>query len=126
MLQVIDKCKRCGESLELNSVLQSKNFMKDGKSIRLTYFDCPRCGERCFVQIDDDTSLAMLDSVRKTFVKFTYRKKRGKKIPKKENSKFAEARANLGLYRTNLMKEYTGKTVCDNENNREYILRFFV
>ena len=125
-MQVTDKCKRCGESLELNNILQSKNFMKDGKSIRLTYFDCPKCGERCFVQIDDDTSLAMLDSVRKTFVKFAYRKKRGKKISQKENSKFTEARANLGVYRTNLMKAYTGKTIYDDGDGKEYTLRFFV
>lgn len=125
-MQVVDKCKCCGESLELNNILQNKNFMKDGKSIQLTYFDCPKCGERCFVQIDDDTSLAMLDSVRKTFVKFAYRKKRGKKISKKENSKFAEARANLGVYRTNLMKEYTGKTIYDDGEGKEYTLRFFV
>ena len=125
-MQVVEKCKHCGESLELNNILQNKNFIKDGKSIRLTYFDCPKCGERCFVQIDDDTSLAMLDSVKKTFIKFTYRKKRGKKISQKENSKFAEARANLGIYRTNLMKEYTGKTIYDDGNNKEYVLRFFV
>lgn len=125
-MQVVDKCKRCGESFELNNILQSKNFMKEGKSIRLTYFDCPKCGERCFVQIDDDTSLAMLDSVKKTFVKLVYRKKRGKKISQKENSKFAEARANLGVYRTNLMKEYTGKFVYDSDNGKPYELRFFV
>lgn len=125
-MQVVDKCKCCGESLELNNILQNKNFMKDGKSIHLMYFDCPKCGERCFVQIDDETSLAMLDSVKKTFVKLAYRKKKGKKIPKKENSKFAEARANLGVYRTNLMKEYTGKTIYDDGNGKEYVLRFFV
>lgn len=125
-MQVVNKCKRCGEPLELNNILQNKNFMKDGKSIRLTYFDCPKCGERCFVQIDDDASLAMLDSIKKTFVKLAYRKKQGKKISRKENSKFAEARANLGVYRTNLMKEYTGKSVYDEENHVEYILRFFI
>ena len=78
-MQVIEKCKRCGESLELNSILQNKNFLKDGKSILLTYFDCPKCGERCFVQIDDNNSLAMLDSVKKTFIQFAHRKRQGKK-----------------------------------------------
>ena len=125
-MQVVEKCKCCGESLNLNDILQNKNFMKDGKSIRLTYFDCPKCGERCFVQIDDDTSLAMLDSIKKTFVKLMYRRKQGKKIPKKENSKFTEARANLSMYRANLMKEYTDKTVYDSDNGKEYTLRFFV
>lgn len=126
MQQVIEKCKCCGKSLELNSILQNKNFMKDGKSIRLTYFDCPECGERCFVQIDDDTSLAMLDSVKKTFIKFAYRKKQGKRISTKENSKFVEARANLSMCRTNLMKMYTDKTIYDEDTHKEYVLRFFV
>lgn len=126
MQQSIEKCKRCDRPIELNSALRNKNFMKDGKSILLTYFDCPSCGERCFVQIDDNTSLAMLDSVKKTFIKFAYRKKQGKRISKKENSKFVEARANLGAYRTNLMKMYTGKTVYDEDNHTEYVLRFFV
>ena len=125
-MQVVDKCKRCGESLEVNKIVQNKNFMKDGKSIRLTYFDCPKCSERCFVQIDDDTSLAKLDSVRKTFMHFMFKKQSGKKISKKENSSFAEARADLGTYRTNLMKEYAGKEVYDDANGKEYTLRFFV
>lgn len=125
-MQFIEKCKHCNESFELNNVLQNKKFMKDGKSICLTYFDCPKCGERCFVQIDDDISLAMLDSVKKTFIKFAYRKKRGKKISQKENSKFAEARANLSEYRMNLMKEHTGKFVYDSDNGKPYELRFFI
>lgn len=125
-MEVVDKCKKCGEPIQVNKALKNKNFLKDGKSIRLTYFDCPKCGERHFVQIDDETSLAMFDSARKTFVNLMCRKQNGKKISKKENSKFAEARANLGIYRANLMKEYTGKTVYDDEKHVEYVLRFFV
>lgn len=125
-MEVVDKCKKCGESIKLNEVLQNKKFLKDGKSIWLTYFDCQKCGERCFVQIDDETSLAMLDSVKRTFVKFSFKRKQGKRISKKENSKFAEARADLGVYRNNLMKLYTDQTVYDEENHTEYVLRFFV
>lgn len=126
MQQFVEKCKKCNELLVLNDVLTNKNFMKDGKSICLTYYDCPKCGERYFVQIDDETSLSMLDSIKKTFIKLAYRKKCGKKVSKKENTKFAEARADLGKYRTNLMKIYTGKTVYDEESSKEYVLRFFV
>ena len=68
----------------------------------------------------------MLDSVKKVFIKLAFKKKQGKKISKKENSKFAEARANLGEYRTNLMKEYTGKTIYDEDTKTEYVLRFFI
>ena len=125
-MQFIETCKHCGRSLELNDVLQNKKFMKDGKSIQLTYYDCQHCGERIFVQIDDDTSLAMLDSIKKTFTRFIFRKRNGKKISGKENSKFAEARAALVRYRADLMREYTGKSVHDEENKAEYVLRFFV
>ena len=126
MQQFAETCKKCNTMLILNDVLTNKNFMKDGKSICLTYYDCPNCGERFFVQIDDKTSLAMLDSIKKTFIKLAYRKKCGKKISNKENTKFAEARANLSKYRTNLMKIYTDKTIYDEENHREYVLRFFI
>lgn len=125
-VQVVEKCKGCDEMLTLNDIVTNKNFMKDGKSICLTYYDCPKCGMRHFVQIDDETSLSMLDSVKKTFVKLAYRKKCGKKIKQKENTKFAEARANLGKYRIKLMEMYTGKTVYDEETGKEYVLRFFV
>ena len=125
-MQFVDECKKCGEFLKVDELLQKKEFVKDGKSIYLIYFDCPKCDERCFVQIDDDTSLAMLDSVKRTFVKFARRKRQGKSISKKENSKFAEARANLSVYRTNLMKEYTGKVIYDEYNGAEYTLRFFI
>lgn len=126
------ECEDCKEKFPVtqdqapNSLTHKKEFISNGQSIFLTYYDCPHCGKRHFVQIDDDYSLAMLDSVKKTFVKFTYRRKKGKRISKKENSKFVEARADLGKYRMNLMKTYSGKVAYDKENLTQCVLRFSV
>jgi hypothetical protein len=53
------------------------------------------------------------------------KRQKGKTISKKQSDKFKKARQHLSVYRTNLMKEFTGKTVID-ESGIEYILRFSV
>lgn len=125
-MQFVEKCVKCDTVIDVGISLKNKNFNKDGKTICLTYFDCPKCGERKFVQIDDETSLAMLDSVKKTFIRFACRKRRGKKIPRIENNRFEEARSRLSTYRFDLMQQFAGKVIYDEDNGNEYTLRFFV
>lgn len=103
-----------------------KEFIVNGKSIFLTYYDCPSCGRRHFVQIDDATSLTKLREVTKQFVRLSAMRHKGKDIPQKQSAKFKKARQNLSDYRMNLMKEFTGKLVHDNETDSDVVLRFSV
>ena len=90
----------------------------------MTYYDCPRCGRRHFVQIDNFQSLNMFKSVSRQFIKLSKLKRKGKSIPKNQSDKFKKDRNNLLLYRNKLMQEYTGKLIHDNNTDEDFELRF--
>lgn len=113
-------------SLTHKSLIHKKEYKLNGQSIFLTYYDCPKCGRRHYVQIDDAVSLNKLKEVSKQFVKLAAAKKEGKEISQKQSAKFKKARQNLSDYRMKLMKEYTGKLLHDNETDSDFVLRFSV
>lgn len=128
------ECEDCKEKFPItqdqgpNSLTHKKEFDVNGKSIFLTYYDCPSCGRRHFVQIDDKYSLGELMKVKRMFIKLSVMKREGKEISRKQSAKFKKARQHLSDYRTNLMKEYTGKLIRNNETDagNEMELRFSV
>lgn len=126
------ECENCKKRFSIienqaaNSLTHKKEYKLNGQSIFLTYYDCPKCGRRHYVQIDDAVSLNKLKEVSKQFVKLAIAKKKDKEIPQKQSAKFKKARQNLSDYRMKLMKEYTGKLLHDNETDSDFILRFSV
>lgn len=131
-MSLLVECEDCHEKFsvasgeEIQSVTHKREFVVDGQSIFLTYYDCPKCGRRHYVQIDDKRSLDMLKEVIRQFVRLSVKKKQDKEIPQKQSAKFKKARQNLSDYRMNLMKEYTGKLLHDNETDSDFELRFSV
>lgn len=125
------ECEDCKQKFPVtqdqasNSLTHKKEYKSNGQSIFLTYYDCPKCGRRHYVQIDDAASLNKLKEVSRQFVKLAVLKKSGKEIPQKQSAKFKKARQNLSDYRMNLMKEYTGKLLHDNETDSDFVLRRF-
>lgn len=109
-----------------NSLTHKKEYKVNGKSIYLTYYDCPHCGKRHFVQIDDENSMKMLEDTKKQFIKLSVKRRKGKTISKRQSEKFKKSRQHLSEYRTNLMKDFTGKFIVDNETGAEIELRFSV
>ena len=126
-LNFVAECEDCKQKFEvLNNVTHKKEFNINGKSIFLTYYDCPSCGRRHYAQIDDMISLDKLKEVQMMFIKLSAMKQKGKEISKKQSVKFKKARQHLSDYRINLMKEYTGKLIRNNETDSEFVLRFSV
>lgn len=131
-MNLLVECENCKEKFnitsgnEQNTITHKKEFSVNGKSIFLTYYDCPSCGRRHFVQIDNDITLRKLRNVSKQFAKLTTIKCKGKQISKEQSEKFKKARKNLMESRTVLMKEYTGKLIHDNETDSDFILRFSI
>ena len=131
-MSLLVECEDCKEKFRIttgnaaNAVTHKKEFNINGRSIFLTYYDCPKCGRRHYVQIDDKRSLDMLKEVIRQFVRLSVKKKQDKEIPQKQSAKFKKARQNLSDYRMNLMKEYTGKLLHDNETDSDFELRFSV
>ena len=131
-MSLLVECEDCKEKFQIttdnavNTVTHKKEFNVNGQSIFLTYYDCPKCGRRHYVQIDNATSLNKYKEVSRQFIKLAVAKKRGKEIPQKQSAKFKKARQHLSDYRMNLMKQYTGKLIHDNETDSDFVLRFSV
>lgn len=126
------ECEDCKGTFNLSfdehnrNVNYRKEFNVNGKSIFLTYYDCPSCGRRHFVQIDDATSIEKFERIKKMFIKLAVMKHKGEEIPKKQSAKFKNARQDLSDYRIKLMKEYTGKLIRNNETESDFELRFSI
>lgn len=123
------ECQRCTTKIKLDkNVVQYQKEFKDesGQSIYLTYYDCPSCGRRHWVQIDDSRSMLMLKEHQKQFVRLSKQKTYGKTIPRKQSAKFVKNQKDLSNYRIKLMKEFTGKTVTNQETGEQYILEFSI
>lgn len=122
------ECEDCKSKFEISSdrVNHKKEFNVNGKSIFLTYYDCPSCGRRHFVQIDDAMSLSKLREAKSMFIRLSIAREKGKDIPQKQSVKFKKARKNLSEYRFKLMKEYSDKLIHDSESNSDFILRFSI
>lgn len=131
-LSFLAKCEECGQGFEVTpQILKNKKFdfkeeNTEGKSIWITYYDCPNCGKTHMVQVDDEKSKQMLTKVSIMFAQLTVAKRKGKKISKKTSGKFEKARNDLSSYRKALMKELTGKHVYDDEAGCFWELRFSV
>lgn len=123
---LVFECEDCKERVHAtNAVKHKKEFLSNGQSIFLTYYDCPNCGKRHFVQIDDKNSMQELVRVTTEFYRLAAMRKKGKEIPKRQSEKFKKARQHLSDYRTNLMKEFTGKKAVD-VTGISYELRFSI
>ena len=131
-MSLMVECEDCKTKFEItseevaHSVTHKKEFHVNGQSIFLTYYDCPSCGRRHYVQIDNSTSLVKLREVTSMFTKMSIAKKNGKQVSEKQLAKFKKTRQNLSDYRTKLMKEYTGKLIHNDETDSDFVLRFSV
>ena len=71
IVQVQIACEECKNVISVRSPKikhKQRLDMNDGRSIFITYFDCPSCGKCNVVQVDDKDTLELLDKVTKLFV----------------------------------------------------------
>lgn len=99
---------------------------KDGQSIFITYFDCPSCKERHYVQIDDQKSRKLKKETQRWFVKLSAMRNKNKQISKQQQDKFKKLRNDLSNSRLELMKQYEGSIVTDTETGKAIELNFTV
>lgn len=118
-------CQRCKEAFSVSeeNLVYQKEFVYDGQSIFLTYFDCPKCGRRHFVQIDDQKSKELLERCKRDFVSMSISKSKGQ-IKKNRKKKFDAERKYLSEFRNKLAKEYSGRQVVDLETGNTFVLLF--
>lgn len=131
-LTLMVECEDClykfpiGLGVEANDVQYKKKYVVNRQSIYLTYYDCPKCGRRHFVQIDNDYTLSLLYTVAKQFAKLSATKKQDKAVSQKQLDKFKRTQKYLADGRRNLMKKYTGVSVHDEATDSDFVLRFSV
>ncbi len=122
------KCEDCNKEFTVTATgdvkVQRKEFEINGENVMLTYYDCPNCGKRHFVQVDDDKSLSRFRIISKMFRKLTKARTNYDVISKKKSAEFNEARQYLAVYRKKLQDKCTGKLIHDNETDKNYVLKF--
>lgn len=130
-MNFLAQCENCGERFkhdnEGTNFTHAKEYKdKGGRSIWITYFDCPKCGRRHYVQIDDTRSNQLKNETFNLFKKLSKKRINGKDIPKKQNEKFKKFNNNLIEARMELMKRYQNQKVTCIETGEEVELHFSV
>lgn len=131
-LHVHAKCEECEQHFDvgLHTKVKKEEFIdrdaKDaGQKIWLTYFDCPHCGRRYFVQVDTIETNRLLLEITKLVGKTLRAKKAGKsaKLKNKQTKykyKYKELETDLTVIRNRLVHTYNGHRVVDVAGN-EYV-----
>lgn len=123
------ECKKCKTVFTIcpgNITFDKYHKDKDGRSIFLTYFDCPSCNERHYVQVDNQKSREVKKDTQRLFAKLSVMKSKNQQIPKQQQDKFNKLRKNLNNRRLELMKQYEGSTVTDTETGETIELNFTI
>lgn len=116
------ECEECGTKFSLgqNGVEVSYGVpftSKDGRSIFITYYDCPKCDRRHYVQIDDTRSNQMKRETSVMFRKLSKKRLSFKDIPRSQNEKFKKLNNKLEDYRLELKKEFNGQIIIDSDGS---------
>lgn len=131
-LSLMVECEGCGVKFSISSneavghLQHKKEYHVKGRSIFLTYYDCPNCGRRHFVQIDDAHTMNILKENKRIFIKLAAKRVKDKPIPKSQSDKYKKRTHHLRNCRIELMKEFTGVMLHDDETGNDFELRFSV
>lgn len=123
------KCKECQSVVDITKQQTTFNVShktKDGQTIFLTYFDCPVCKARHYVQVDNRQTSELRKSVSTLAARSIAAKRKGKKIPEKQKEKFKKQTNKLKALRFELMKKWEGKIVTNTITGEEIELHFTV
>lgn len=119
------ECIDCKKSYGVNSEnLKRISVTCDGNELEVLYIDCPYCGKRHYVQIDDKESSKMKVKALVMFKKLSEKKLSGRRVGKLEATSFEKLRNKLSETRTKLMSEYEGRIVTDTLTGRPVELHF--
>ena len=126
MSQIVE-CKDCKHKFLItvgNVTSERECKTKEGKSIYITYFDCPKCQERHYVQVDNQTSLELKTKCLDMFQKLAKIKIGNKSIPKQQRKEFDKSRKKLSDLRLKLMTTYDDSIVTDTETGADIHIKF--
>lgn len=125
------RCHECGYTLPVKEGASSFKYGveykdKDGQSIWLTYFDCPSCGKRHYVQIDDSMSKEYLKKATSMFNRYAVIRRKGATISKRQLDKLDSAKRKLSSVRLELMQKYSDKELYNVSDCKWESIKFSV
>lgn len=123
------ECKKCKSVFTIgpgNITFDKMYEDENGRSIFLTYFDCPDCQERHYVQVDNQQSREVKKKTQRMFAQLSVMRNKNKPIPRQQQNKFNKLCKNLNDSRFELMKQYDGSIVTDTETGDKIELNFTI
>lgn len=120
-------CTKCGMMINIPTQRTTFNVpfkAKDGQTILLTYFDCPGCGIRHYVQIDTKQTSELRKSVSMLWLRIAKQRKNGNTPPQGQRNKFDRQKKSLLSLRRRLMEQYEGSIVTNTLTGEELELHF--
>lgn len=122
---MIAECENCKAPIQIKSELKyQKEFNVNNNIIYLSFYDCPKCKKRHFVQIDNNNTLKMLVESKKYFKLLAKAKLNYDTLSKKKIKRFNSIRNQLNNSRYELMKEYQEKELIDGEQT--FLIKFSI
>lgn len=124
-MNLMAECEVCKERFSLgNDVIVKREFKYNGKSIWLTYYDCPNCKKRHIVQIDNEQTNKLLDNIKQQVSQAIAIK--NSDVLKTRKSRYNADSDKLKNLRKELISNYSDKIIYDEQTNDTFILRFSV
>jgi len=123
-LKTMAQCTECKTTFQVDaSNVAKKEFeAQDGNRVWLTYYDCPECGRRHYVQIDTAKTNGVLINLTKQMGKITALKKRGMRVSKKQRTDFEKTKRHLTELRNELMKRYQEQEMVAVDGHSEKVV----
>lgn len=112
MLALKVTCEKCNIVFDVsgNNIKETTvQILEDEKMLDITYYDCPECGKRHVVQLDDENTKVLLSNVKTQMRDATKKKRQNKIIGRRSAQKFEQLRADLRKMRSSLVIQYSGK-----------------
>lgn len=118
------ECAGCKTKFQVDaSNVAKKEFeAQDGNRVWITYYDCPECGRRHYVQIDDQNTNGVLVGLTKQMGKIAARKKKGLRVSQKQRTDFEETKRHLTELRIELMKRYQENEMVAADGHAEKVV----
>lgn len=118
-----EKCKEQFKVNAMNIKDEKIKVIEDGKQLTVTFYDCPKCGTKHSVQLDDVNTLTILKTL-KSLLRNSCKKKK-KALNNKENfKKINQLREDLKQMRESLNEQYSGKHFISNGEEKELIIKY--
>lgn len=130
-------CPECGSDFRVRmdapsiderlfvSQLKDEWVSVNGKMYRLTWYDCPSCGLRIFVQADDKRTENLLRKCKDVITRMNDKSTHRWDNSKKQSEYLKKLRSDLAASRRRVENEITGRAIVDRHTGTAHRLVFY-